>query len=123
MILNGADGSVLKDGCLAHGRLDACAAWKLGQEGGDGRGVMKNCGSAIRQGRLRIFMKSCALRRYFFLFSSASNFDMTSEIFICCGQTCSQLRQPTQAEGFLSSARDESAIGAMKPPPVNTCSL
>lgn len=34
MILNGADGSVLKDGCPAHGRLDACAAWKLGQTGG-----------------------------------------------------------------------------------------
>ena len=37
MILNGADGSVLKDGCPAHGRLDVCAAWKLGQTGrGDG---------------------------------------------------------------------------------------
>ena len=37
MILNGAEGSILKDGCPAHGRLDVCAAWKLGQTGrGDG---------------------------------------------------------------------------------------
>lgn len=34
MILNGADGSVLKDGCPAHGRLDAYFAWKLRQTGG-----------------------------------------------------------------------------------------
>lgn len=33
MRLNGAEGSVLRDGCSAHGRLDACAAWKLGQTG------------------------------------------------------------------------------------------
>ena len=33
MILNGADGSVLKDGCSAHGRLDAYFAWKLLQTG------------------------------------------------------------------------------------------
>ena len=38
MILNGADGFVVKDGCSAHGRLDACAAWKLGQTGGSGDG-------------------------------------------------------------------------------------
>ena len=36
MILDGADGSVLKDGYSAHGRLDAYAAWKLGQSGGGG---------------------------------------------------------------------------------------
>ena len=28
---------------------------------------------------------------------------MTSEILICWGHTASQLRQPTQAEGFFSS--------------------
>ena len=38
MRLNGAEGSVLRDGCLAHGRLDACAAWTLGQTGGSGDG-------------------------------------------------------------------------------------
>ena len=38
MILNGAEGSVLKDSCPAYGRLDACAAWKLGQTGGSGDG-------------------------------------------------------------------------------------
>ncbi len=58
MILNGADGSVLKDGCLAHGRLDACAAWKLGQTGGDGWGIMKNCGPAIRSGRLCVLYEA-----------------------------------------------------------------
>ena len=36
MILGGADGSVLKEGYSAHGRLDAYAAWKLGQSGGGG---------------------------------------------------------------------------------------
>ena len=74
-------------------------------------------------GRLCVLYEGLRASPLFLIVSSASNFDMTSEIFICCGQTCSQLRQPTQAEGFLSSARDESAIGAMKPPPVNTCSL
>ena len=48
---------------------------------------------------------------------------IASEILICCGHTFSQLRQPMQAEGFLSSGRDISARGAMNPPPVNTCSL
>ena len=38
MRLNGAEGSVLRDGCSAHGRLDACAAWKLGQTSGSGDG-------------------------------------------------------------------------------------
>lgn len=38
MILNGADGFVVKDSCSAHGRLDACAAWKLGQTSGSGDG-------------------------------------------------------------------------------------
>ena len=38
MILNGADGSVLKDGQSSAAWLDACAEWKLGQIGGSGDG-------------------------------------------------------------------------------------
>ena len=37
--------------------------------------------------------------------------------------TRSQLRQPMQAEGRLSSGRAPTAMGAMKPPPVKVCSL
>ena len=46
MILEGADGSVLKDGCSAYGRLDAYAAWKLGQSGGSGGGCRAAHGTA-----------------------------------------------------------------------------
>ena len=67
MILNGAEGSVLKDGCLAHGRLDACAAWKLGQTGGDGWGIMKNCGPAIRSGRFCVLYEELHASPLFFL--------------------------------------------------------
>lgn len=45
MILNGAEGSVLKDGCPAHGRLDAYFAWKLGQTGGSGDGCSASHGT------------------------------------------------------------------------------
>ena len=48
---------------------------------------------------------------------------MASLILICCGHTASQLRQPMQAEGFLSSGKALKAIGAMKPPPLKLCSL
>ena len=67
MILNGADGSVLKDGWLAHGRLDACAAWKLGQTGGDGRGIMKNCGPAMSPGRLCVLYEELRASPLFLL--------------------------------------------------------
>ena len=45
MILNGADGFVVKDSCSAHGRLDACAAWKLGQTGSSGDGCSASHGT------------------------------------------------------------------------------
>ena len=48
---------------------------------------------------------------------------MASAIFSCWGQTRSQLRQPMQAEGCLSSGTADRAMGAMKPPPVKACSL
>lgn len=46
-----------------------------------------------------------------------------SEILICWGHTASQLRQPIQAEGFFSSGSWAIRMGAIKPPPVKTCSL
>ena len=45
------------------------------------------------------------------------------EILICCGQTCSQLPHPIHAPGCFSSGTAIRAIGAIKPPPVNACSL
>ena len=35
---------------------------------------------------------------------------ITSDIFIFCGHTFSQLLQPTQADGFLSNAKDEGLL-------------
>lgn len=46
MILDGADGSVLKDGYSAHGRLNAYAAWRLGQSGGGDGGCSAGFGAA-----------------------------------------------------------------------------
>ena len=48
---------------------------------------------------------------------------IASEILICCGQTASQLRQPIQAFGRLSSSMAETAMGAIKPPFEKACSL
>ena len=48
---------------------------------------------------------------------------IASEILICCGQTASQLLQPIQESGRLSSASVPTTIGAINPPPVNWCSL
>ena len=42
----------------------------------------------------------------------------TSDILICCGQTCSQLRHCRHADGSLSAGRALRAIGAINPPPV-----
>ena len=40
-----------------------------------------------------------------------------SLIFIFCGHTASQARQPRHAEGFLLSSRELRAMGALNPPP------
>ena len=42
---------------------------------------------------------------------------IASEIRSCCGQTASQALHPRQADGFFSSGRAPSAIGAINPPP------
>lgn len=57
------------------------------------------------------------------LYSMALKSAMASEIFNCWGHTDSQLRQPMQALGCLSAGIAERAMGAIKPPPVNRCSL
>lgn len=56
-------------------------------------------------------------------FSFAVKSAMASEILICWGQTASQLRQPRQAGGRLSSGSADRAIGARNPPSVKQCSL
>ena len=48
---------------------------------------------------------------------------IASDIFICCGQTASQLRQAIHAVGCFSFGIAINAIGARKPPPVKLCSL
>lgn len=58
-----------------------------------------------------------------FYFNKSTKLDIASAIFNCCGQTASQLLHPIQALGFLSSGKALIAIGAINPPPVNTCSL
>ena len=59
--------------------------------------------------------------------STFTKSSMTSEILICCGQTCSQLPHFRQAAGCLSSGIAPIAIGAMKPKSpafvVRMCSL
>ena len=55
--------------------------------------------------------------------SFAAKSAMASEILMPWGQTASQLRQPRQACGRLSSGTAISAMGAMKPPSVKACSL
>ena len=71
------------------------------------------------ENHLSRFTPCQCLRPYNMALKSA----MASEIFSCWGHTASQLRQPMQALGCLSAGMAESAIGAIKPPPVNRCSL
>ncbi len=56
-------------------------------------------------------------------FSSSAKSASASGILICCGQTASQAPHPMHAEGCLSSGSALSAMGAMKPPFENLCSL
>ena len=66
------------------------------------------------------FCRLCRLSQPFSFWAKSARI---SEILICWGHTASQLRQPRQAEGRLSSGRVWTTMGAMKPPPVKECSL